>query len=349
MKKLPLNEKNTKLIGRTYSDGNDLALLLSGSGCEFSFTGKRLDISISCDEKSYLSGQSCNYPRIAVICDGRFIVKKVIENPTEKYTIIDSETPVTKNIRIIKLSEAAFSIAVLHEAETDDDAVITPLPCKDLKIEFIGDSITCGYGVDDSNVYSKFSTAAENCMKSYAYLTAESLGADYSLFSYSGYGIISGYTPDGIRNTREVLPPYYETAGFSYGTVNGIKPHDIKWDFSRFVPDIVVINLGTNDNSFCTVHEEAFEEFEDKYIEFLATVRKNNPSAEIICTIGIMNNETSPHVVNAAKRFNDKHTHVFEFTMQNGLLGFSCDFHPSEDTHRYAAEELTDFIKKNIL
>ncbi len=349
MKKVPFNSENTKLVGRTYSFGNDLALILSGSGCEFVFTGKKLDISISCDENSYLDGKSCNYPRIAVMADGKFIVKKVIENPTEKYNIISSDVPVTKNIKIIKLSEAAFSIAILHEAETDDDAVISPAPEKNLKIEFIGDSITCGYGVDDSNIYSNFSTAAENCMKSYAYLTAQFLGADYSLFSYSGYGIISGYTPDGVRNTHEILPQYYESTGFSYSSIDNLKPHEIKWDFSRFVPDIVVINLGTNDNSFCTVHEEAFSEFEDKYIEFLKTVRKNNPRAKIICTIGMMNNETSPHVISAAKRFNDKNTYTFEFSMQNGLLGFSCDFHPSEDTHRYAAEELTDFIRKNIL
>ncbi|MBR1592059.1 MAG: hypothetical protein IJ666_03500 [Ruminococcus sp.] len=346
MKKIPLNAENTKITGRTYNYANTLALVLSGSGCEFSFTGKRLDISISCDEKTYLSGRACNYPRIAIICDGRFTVKRVLENPTEKYNIISSDIPVTKNIKIIKLSEAAFSLALVHEAETDDNAVISPLPGKNLKIEFIGDSITCGYGVDNCNVYSEFSTAAENCMKSYAYLTADMLNADYSLFSYSGYGIISGYTPDGVRNTREVLPQYYESTGFSYGTINDIKPHEIKWDFSRFVPDIIVINLGTNDNSFCIKNEWAFGEFEDKYIDFLITVRKNNPAAKIICAIGMMNSETSPHVINAAERFGD--AYFFEFKMQDGMLGFSCDFHPSEDTQRYAAEELTEFIKKII-
>ena len=348
MKKISLNEKNIKLIGRTHIEKNRLCLILSGTGCEFSFTGKKLDISISCDDDSYLDGKSCNYPRIAVMTDGKFIVKKVIENPTEKYNIINSETTVTKNIKIIKLSEGAFSIALVNEIETDDDAVINPAPEKNLKIEFIGDSITCGYGVDDSNLLSDFSTRAENCMKSCAYLTADMLNADYSLFSYSGYGIISGYTSDGVRNTNEILPQYYESIGFSYSSINGRKTQDIKWDFSRFVPDIIVINLGTNDNSFCIYHEEAFAEFEDKYIEFLGKIRKNNPDSEIICTLGIMNIETCPHVRNAVKRFNDSHTHFFEFTMQDGRLGFASNFHPSEDTHRYAAEELVSFIKENI-
>lgn len=345
MKAIPLDKTNVKLLGRALVRDDILRLTLSGTGCEFTFTGCKLALTVGVDNDCFNDGRRCNMPRIAILCDGRIIVKKLIEQRSERFDIVSSETPVTKTIRIVKLSECAFSHAEVSPAETDDGAVIAPTAEKPLKIEFIGDSITCGYGVDDSNLQSEFSCEAENAMKSYAYIAADLLGADYSLFSYSGYGIISGYSGDGVRNTRELLPPYYESCGFSYSSVNGTKLKDIPWDFSAFVPDIIVLNLGTNDNSFCAFHNEAYREFEDSYLAFLKVVRRCNPNAHIICSLGIMLTEPLPYIENAVKRLGDSNVSVFRYTMQNGLLGFGSNWHPSEDTQRRAGEELAEYIK----
>ncbi|MBR3421297.1 MAG: GDSL family lipase [Ruminococcus sp.] len=345
MKAIPLDKTNVKLLGRALVRDDILRLTLSGTGCEFTFTGCKLALTVGVDSDCFNDGRRCNMPRIAILCDGRIIVKKLIEQRSERFDIVSSETPVTKTIRIVKLSECAFSHAEVSPAETDDGAVIAPTADKPLKIEFIGDSITCGYGVDDSNLQSEFSCEAENAMKSYAYIAADLLGADYSLFSYSGYGIISGYSGDGVRNTRELLPPYYESCGFSYSSVNGTKLQDIPWDFSTFVPDIIVLNLGTNDNSFCAFHNEAYREFEDSYLAFLKVVRRCNPNAHIICSLGIMLTEPLPYIENAVKQLGDSNVSVFRYTMQNGLLGFGSNWHPSEDTQRRAGEELAEYIK----
>ncbi len=345
MKAIPLDKTNVKLLGRALVRDDILRLTLSGTGCEFTFTGCKLALTVGVDNDCFNDGRRCNMPRIAILCDGRIIVKKLIEQRSERFDIVSSETPVTKTIRIVKLSECAFSHAEVYPAESDDGAVIAPTAEKPLKIEFIGDSITCGYGVDDSNLQSEFSCEAENAMKSYAYIAADLLGADYSLFSYSGYGIISGYSGDGVRNTRELLPPYYESCGFSYSSVNGTKLQDIPWDFSAFVPDIIVLNLGTNDNSFCAFHNESYREFEDSYLAFLKVVRRCNPNAHIICSLGIMLTEPLPYIENAVKRLGDSNVSVFRYTMQNGLLGFGSNWHPSEDTQHRAGEELAEYIK----
>ncbi|MCQ2490069.1 MAG: GDSL-type esterase/lipase family protein [Ruminococcus sp.] len=348
MKNIPIDKASVKLLGRTFSEDGILWLTHSGTGCEFVFTGCTLSLTIGADNDCLTDGKRCNMPRIAILCDGRIIVKKVIEQSNERFSIISSDTPVTKTVRIVKLSECAFSLAEVRSAETDDDAVIAPTAEKPLKIEFIGDSITCGYGVDDSNIQSEFSCEAENALKTYACTAAELVGADYSLFSYSGYGIISGYTADGVRNTNEILPQWYDTCGFSYSTVSGTKLQDIQWNFSSFVPDIIVLNLGTNDNSFCSFHNEAYNEFEDRYLDFLRIVRRNNPDARIICSLGIMLDEPLPFIENAVKRFCDSRVSVFRFTAQDGLLGFGSNWHPSEDTQHRAGEELADCIRTMI-
>lgn len=348
MKSISLNKENVKLAGRTLCRNGKLWLTHSAAGCEFIFTGKRLVLTVGCDKDCYDGGKRCNKPRIAIICDGRTVVKKVVDERTESYTIIDREAPATSTVQIIKLSEAAFSLAEVYPAEADDEAVIAPTAENRLKIEYIGDSITCGYGVDDSNMQSEFATEAENAMKSYAYISAQLLNADYSLFSYSGYGAVSGFTSDGVRNTREVLPPYYESCGFSYSSVEGERLQDIPWDHSRFKPDIVVLNLGTNDNSYCIANDGAYREFEDGYLAFLKTIRANNPDSVIICALGTMGTGPVPYIENAIKRMGDTKIVQLRLTTQNGLLGFGSNWHPSEETHRYAAEELVDFIRSHI-
>ena len=347
MKSTALDRRNAKILGRNITENGILRLIHSASSAEFVFTGKKLEITVRVNREILDYPQ--NMPRIAILSDERFIVDKAMEKQWEKYTVIDSKEPVTRTIRIIKLSEAAFSIVESYPVDTDNDAVIEPVPEKAHKIEFIGDSITCGYGVDDRNILSDFSTDAENSMKSYAYLTARSLDADYSLFSYSGYGIISGWTGTGEQNTQNVLPKYYLSTGLSYCRTGNVMPADIPWDFESFRADIVVINLGTNDISFCCRDEKRYETFENEYFKFTETVRRCYPEAWIICTAGMMDDSANGYIENAVKRFQDDKIRFFSFTKQNDLLGFGSKWHPSEHTHRYAAEELSDFIRKEIL
>ena len=101
----------------------------------------------------------------------------------------------------------AVGVKDISAVSDRSDAVI-PEKEKALSIEFIGDSITCAYGVEGSNSYEPFRTTTENFMKSYAYLTAQKLDADYSAVSYSGYGVLSGYTSGDI-NTDSLIPDCY--------------------------------------------------------------------------------------------------------------------------------------------
>ncbi|MBE6861874.1 MAG: hypothetical protein E7497_03110 [Ruminococcus sp.] len=351
MKKIILDKASAKLTGRTLVRDGILKLVMSASGCEFNFTGKKLILSAGCDSDCLNDGKECNFPRMAVLVNGKFAVKKVICKERESFVICDSESTVSLNVRIIKLSEAAFSVLEIHPAETDDCAVIETVPEKSLKIEFIGDSITCGYGVDDANIESEFATAAENAMKSYAYLTAKALDADYSMFSASGYGIISGYTPDGTRNLPERIPPFYDSSGFSYSTVDGtLHPHDIAWDFKSFTPNAVVINLGTNDSSFCKGSDERSAEFEAAYYEFVSRVRSHYPDAHIICALGIMETVLIPQVRRACEKLAadtaDDKLHFLEFKTQDGTLGYASKWHPTEDTHAESAQRLVEYLKE---
>ena len=128
-------------------------------------------------------------------------------------------------------------------------SAIKPTEKKDMLIEFIGDSITCGYGIDDPDKDHHFVTATEDVTKAYAYLTAKTLDADYSMLSFSGYGIISGYTDNDNKVSAQTVPQFYTKLGYSWGKNGDFSPQESEWEFSGRQPDLVVVNLGTNDES----------------------------------------------------------------------------------------------------
>jgi len=222
-----------------------------------------------------------------------------------------------------------------------------------LKIEFIGDSITCGYGVDDEDRDHHFKTSTEDATKAYAYKTAMALDADYSLVSYSGNGIISGYTDNGTRQTSQLVPAVYKKFAKSWGSYDMFSVQELDWDFSQFQPDYIVINLGTNDASYTKGDQERIQEYIDGYVDFLSTVRENNPKAHIICSLGVMGTDLYPAVEKAAAAYTEKtgdtNLSTFKFTVQDGNKnGYAADWHPTAASHDIAAAELTEYIKSLI-
>lgn len=256
-----------------------------------------------------------------------------------------SESPEEATISLVKLSETANSTFSISSIQVDGSE-IAPTPEKDLYIEFVGDSITCGYGVDDEDRNHHFSTSTEDCTKAYAYKTAEKLNADYSLVSISGYGIISGYTdnPDK-KSDSQLMPMYYDKIGFSY--MRGVA--SIPWEFERKA-DVVVINLGTNDESYCKSDKEKRTEFTAEYCEFLKEVRKNNPEAKILCVLGVMGSGLYKSVEKAVEAYSAEtgDTNVFAMKLpnQSEADGIAADWHPTEKTHEKTAELVAEKINE---
>ena len=345
------NDENVKRVGRTYlADDGVLWLALSGSGAEFSYTGKKLDITIKGDSIAQ-SGNDGNRARVAVYVDGERTADAMIDAPEVTLNAFESSEEKTVNVQVIKLSECAMSCCGIMPLQLGEGESIAPAEAKERRIEFIGDSITCGYGVDDEVKEHSFQTKTEDVTKAYAYKTAMALDADYSMFSVSGYGIISGYTTGNTPVTAQTIPQYYNSLGFSYGSFDGKTPQSLDWDFESFKPQVVVINLGTNDASYTKSNKNGKDEYKQGYIDFLKQVREKNPDAEIFCTLGIMDNTLVKTMAEAMKEYmdttGDQKIHAVQYDLQDGNAdGYAADWHPTEATHEKASAKLTEEIKK---
>ena len=344
--------ENVKPLGRTHQLPDCLWLCFSGTGAEFTFHGSRCEVTIAGDANA--CPDKCDeLVRIAICVDGVRVVDEMIDDAEKTFTVLNAAEKRDVVVRIVKLSETAMSTCGVKAIAVDDPEGVRPTPASTRRIEFIGDSITCGYGMDDEDPEHKFSTATEDATRAYAIRTAEALGADCSLVSISGYGIISGYTATGEEKvTAQLLPAYYEKLGFSYGTFHQRAAEATCWDFSAFRPDLVVINMGTNDDSYTLDDPERQEEYRAAYVDFLRVVRRNNPGARILCTLGVMGDRLYPMVSRAVQDYaadtGDASVHAMKFDEQNADDGYVADWHPTAVTHQKAAARLVEEIRRQM-
>lgn len=342
--------ENVKALGRTMlTDDDMLWLAFSGSGAEFTFNGTKAEVVIAGDDNAEKPNNEDNQARIAIYVNGERVVDDMIDHAEETYTVFESETPAECDVKIVKLSETANSTCAVKSVTVDAEEGIKPVEKKAHFIEFVGDSITCGYGVDDEVKEHHFSTKTEDVTKTYAYKTAEKLDADYSMVSISGYGIISGYSDGKKKVAEQQLPKYYDKLGNSYGTFGGKRVSGQTWDFTGYTPDAIVVNLGTNDASYTKNKEDRVQDYVDSYVEFLKKLRTNNPDAQIFCTLGIMGQDLYPAVEQAVQNYTeetgDTKVTVMPFDIQSPDDGYAADWHPTEATHEKASEKLVSEIK----
>ncbi|MCQ2155753.1 MAG: GDSL-type esterase/lipase family protein [Bacteroidales bacterium] len=170
---------------------------------------------------------------------------------------------------IQKRTEGEQGLATIKGFTTDG----TFLPSRSLKerrIEFIGDSYTCGYGTESLSKDEPFKPETENCNLAYAEIIGRFFDADVQLVSHSGRGVVRNYAG---KSPEEVMTNKYRR---SFDCSEGPE-----WDKDDFDPAIVVIYLGTND--FSTGKHPRLKDWCKGYGVLLRDVRRLHPGVPILC------------------------------------------------------------------
>lgn len=352
-------------FGRTLDFNGIRYFDYSASGFEFVFLGKKASCTLVSDADAWPDVEKCfigvyysalNSKEEAQEIDFWKNLKDepdrhiMLDKKSGEYVLFESEKPELVHIRVLKLSEAAFGYAGFSSLKIDG----TLLPCTikkhPLNIQFIGDSITCGYGIDGVLNKDVFSTGQERADKSYAFLTAKKLNAAFQSVCWSGIGIISCYVPPEIdeAETTILMPLLFPYTDKSLSFRLKIEPE--VYEKSRFTPDIVVINLGTNDSSYTRNKKDRIDAFVSGYRQLLETVHRQYPSADIVPCLGVMGQDLCSAVNEASelfkKDFPKANVSVLTLEEQDEKDGIATDFHPSARTHAKVAEKLAEHIKK---
>ena len=266
-------------------------------------------------------------------------------------TLFESDVEKTVTVRVMKFSEAAFGYAGLKSLEISEGTVVEPVKTTvGLKLEFIGDSITCGYGIEGIWEKDTFTTQQERPDKAYAFRTAKALGAQVQLCSWSGIGITSGYVDPETVNLPEtswLMQSVWPYSDKSLSLRLGIEPE--VWDSgARYEPDVVVINLGTNDISWVRGIEDRRLNYVAALRMLIEAVHRRSPQAKILCCLGVMGEALNESVTEAVKLFKKDFPKVtvetLLYTEQKPEDGIGTDWHPSPVTHKKMAEKLISSI-----
>ncbi len=243
---------------------------------------------------------------------------------------------VTHEVRLAKRTEASGNgrTQLLGVTFPSGGTLLPPPPAATRRLEVIGDSISCGYGVLGATATCTETPAVEDQADTYEALTGKALGAEVYVIASSGRGMYinnDGTTTGTLPDIYGLTVPYGTTATPS------------AWSFASWVPDAVVITLGTND--FAGSNGDPGAPFETAYLAFLKRVRQNYPSAVILLAnspmlSGAEYTAEATHLQAVITQMADAKVTYLPFATQLAANGAGCDYHPSPATHQIMATAL---------
>jgi lysophospholipase L1-like esterase len=321
-----------RLIGRIdESDPAGPRFAWAGSAVAVRFTGTAIGVR--------LRGSSDYF---AVTLDGAPWSVLAASPAEERYPLAADLAPGTHELLVVKRTEPLVGEAQLLGFDLDPGArLLPPPPPPARRIEFVGDSITVGFGVLGRDETCLFSPQTEDFTLSHAALTARALGADPIAVAWSGRGLCRNYADE----PGEHLPVLYERTLPARAAS--------RWDFGRLAPDAVVVNLGTNDFS---VGKSPGRAFPDAYLALLRRIRAVYPGAFVFCAVGPMLDgpalrearEAITEVLTVLRGAGERRLELIEFPLQAAANGYGCDWHPSAATQRLMADQLTSAIRRAL-
>jgi len=329
------NSSQIEYMGRIGQTDSTAEIYWSGSSVKIEFEGTSVSATLQ-DE------HGDNYFNVIIDDNSIFVLRP---------DSIKKTYPLASNLKEGKHSLQLFKRTEWTKGKTSfygfqfDDAKILNIPPKNKMIEFYGNSITCGYGVEDYSGKDSPDSIFTNNYNSYAAMTARHFDAEYSCISRSGIGVTVSWFP-------QIMP-------VMYNLLDPSNPESL-WGFSQTTPDIVIINLFQNDSWI--VNMPANEQFKNRfgstrptkdfiinaYADFVKAIRGKYQEAHIICMLGNMDitKEGSPwpgYVQTAVESFQDKKIHTL-FAPYKNTSG-----HPRVEEQKILADSLIGFIERNNL
>lgn len=332
---VPAGDKHISYEGRIMMTNDAAVLMWPGTAVRIDFVGTGLSGVVKDQDTS-------NYYN--VIVDGMVTGKIHPDTSRKDYRLATGLHYGRHSIELFKRTEWDKGKTWFYGFAFEGKTVLADPPKMPArKMEFFGNSITCGYAIEDRVGDSPIGYF-ENNYDSYAAITARHFNAQCHYTAKSGIGIMVSWFP-------LIMPEMY----------NRLDPTDSasRWDFSKYTPDLVVINLLQNDAWITNM--PANEQFKRKfgtrrpsedliiesYRNFVRTVRQVYPEAQIICMLGNMDitREGSPwpgYVQKAVRELNDPRIFTLVVPYKN------TPGHPKTEEQKAMATTLIEFIDRKI-
>lgn len=255
------------------------------------------------------------------------------------YSLLASNQVGEHRLRLVRRTESWQGVCTLRGFQLESGGeflAADPAPAR--RLMFIGDSVTCGEMTAWTPAGPAKGAESSSAALAYGMIVARRLGAECHLVSYGGRGVIRDW--QGIRDTRNA-PQFYELA----------LPDDpkAKWDHTRYVPDAIGIQLGTNDFNQGIPDQN---EFVNAYVEFVRKIRRDAPAAAIfLMDSPIVTDDESKgprhtalhgYLEQVVRRLDDRKIQLLALRHYPGVPG---NGHPTGAEHAAMADEIEPAIR----
>jgi len=321
--------------GRIRPDAEYVRLEWPGTSVKLSFTGSELSVYLR-DEH----GKN----RFNVLIDGKVTDILSPDSIRREYVMAKGLSQGNHTAELFKRTEAGMGGTLLFQFKLQDKANLINTPVKEHRIEFYGNSITCGMAIGDTLKDG----VDENNFLAYGAVAARLLDADYNCIAKSGIGLMVSWFPEIMP---EIFDRVYESDANS------------KWDFKRYDPQVVVVDLGQNDSWIVKqpnnpqfkqrfgVSPPTSDAIIEAYVAFFKQLKSKYPQARLICTLGSMDATKlgSPwpgYLQSAVKKLNDPLISSLIFPYE--VPANKQDAHPGIQEHQRMANLLRDYIHQTV-
>jgi lysophospholipase L1-like esterase len=208
--------------------------------------------------------------------DGSASILELREGMPGKAVALAVSGPGLHHLTLFKRTEATAGVVPFLGIEVAPGArVFSPAPpAYRMRIEIFGDSMTVGACDEDGAKDQWDDRRTHDAAFSWAALTSAAFSADYRNISVSGIGLATGYV-DVLAG--QVWDKTYPTASSPRADLNG------------WVPDVILVLLGDNDDSYPRDHHLPFPgNFVEKYVSYVRAIRAACPKVPIVLLNGGM-------------------------------------------------------------
>ena len=334
-----------RILGRMDRERWPLALDWTGSGVELQFKGSDLWAELEAPAKEPIMW-------MMVLTDGKPVARFPVEPGVRFYPLVlgmDAEH--SRTVTLMKetqcMPDSPEATVLLRTLRMNGEA--EELKPRDLKIEFVGDSLTSGEGSLAPRDNDEWITIWFSACGNYSQVACQILNAERRIVSQSGYGVCWNWEHNPEQNMTD---HYEEIAGVMKGGAAEKRGCRRPYDFSAWQPDIVCIRLLTNDGVGMR-DRDSFEAdrgpLKEGCLALLRKVRKNNPEAKIVWILPgtEFHPELAEEAVEQARQEGMAGLYTFALPDYEGE-DMGARYHPNAEWNRKAGIMLAEYLGKVI-
>ncbi len=310
-----------------------------GTGWTVRFQGPALTMGVESD-----SGNSA----LTLLLDGKQLSVAILEKGYNRVPIMVPGTTwesskVSHTLEVLKRTETWQGVITFRGLSMGTSTLLSTPRLPERKLMFLGDSVTCGVGVNnDATCSNPVTDPSIDAYDSYGMLLGRKLDAQSQLVCYGGRGLERDYKGNGVAQGTLNGPQFLDL------TIATDDPKGrVAWDSKNYTPDGIVVSLGTNDFNLEPTKPLDEAVWVGEYVALLKRLRAEYPEAVILGTEGaiVTNPLLRKYIQEAVATVHDPKIFWAE---SKHYPGNGCNGHPTREQHVHMAEDLQDVLREKL-